>query len=157
MNYSLQHALVSLIWLTLLLFSCSYEKDEKTSSTLLEGTWELVAETKIENGDTTFTPASTGERMIKVINKTHFSFLRHDLNGGKDSTHLFVAGGGTYKLNGNTYTENLEFCNFREWENHSFLFTVSVRHDTLIQQGTEKLEGLNIDRIIIEKYKRVEQ
>ena len=122
----------------------------------LHGTWELLSETKIDQNDTTFTPAADNQRMIKIINESHFSFLRHDLQQGKDSTNAqFVAGGGSYTLKGNEYTEKLEFCNFREWENHSFSFNVEIRNDTLIQQGREKIEGLNIDRIIIEKYRRV--
>ena len=133
------------------------EAGEPDDSSFLQGTWELLSETKIENGDTTFTPASKDQRMIKIINETHFAFLRHDLNGGKDSTAMFVAGGGKYSLNGNAYHEELEYCNFREWENHNFDFHVSVETDTLTQQGSEKVEGAGIDRIIIEKYRRVSE
>jgi hypothetical protein len=122
----------------------------------IEGTWELLSETKIEKSDTTVTPAAKNQRMIKIINKTHFAFLRHDLNGGKDSTNaIYVAGGGTYDLKDGAYTEHLEFLNFREWENHDFHFTVKIQNDTLVQQGQEKIEGTDIDRYIIEKYARV--
>lgn len=122
----------------------------------IEGTWELLSETKIEKSDTTFTPAAKNQRMIKIINKTHFAFLRHDLNGGKDSTNaIYVAGGGTYDFKDGAYTEHLEFLNFREWENHDFHFTVKIQNDTLIQQGQEKVAGTDIDRYIIEKYARV--
>ena len=143
---------------SILLTGCEVRKkiDVKNDGIPLQGTWELLSETKIEQNDTTFTPAANNQRMIKIINESHFSFLRHDLKQGKDSTNAqFVAGGGSYTLNGNEYTEKLEFCNFREWENHSFTFDVQIQNDTLIQQGREKIEGLNIDRIIIEKYKRV--
>ncbi|MBT1704119.1 hypothetical protein [Chryseosolibacter indicus] len=155
MKTKLAHPLALTLIFSLTLISCSKNQEtDKEPSLSLEGTWELLSETKIEKGDTTFSPASANQRMIKIINKTHFSFLRHDLNAGKDSSALFVAGGGTYQLNGNTYTENLEFCNFREWENHTFTFTVNVVNDTLVQQGTEKVEGLDIERVIIEKYKK---
>jgi hypothetical protein len=122
----------------------------------LEGTWELISETKIEKDDTTYSAAGKDKRMIKIINKTHFSFLNHDLNQGKDSSALFVAGGGRYTLKDDQYTEHLDYCNFREWENHDFSFKVNIKNDTLTQRGTEKVEGLNIDRIIIEKYRRIE-
>jgi hypothetical protein len=122
----------------------------------IQGTWELLSETKIENGDTTFSEASKDQKMIKILNGTHFSFLRHDLVKGKDSTAaIFVAGGGQYDLKEDQYTEHLEYCNFREWENNDFQFTVTVKNDTLVQQGTEKVEGIGVDRIIIEKYVRV--
>lgn len=132
------------------------EAEVKPETLPIEGTWELLSETKIEKSDTTFTPAAKNQRMIKIINKTHFAFLRHDLNGGKDSTNaIYVAGGGTYDFKDGAYTEHLEFLNFREWENHDFHFTVKIQNDTLIQQGQEKVEGTDIDRYIIEKYIRV--
>jgi hypothetical protein len=143
--------------LTMVIFSCNVEvKNEKEATGALEGTWELLSETKIENGDTTFTPAASTQKMIKILNATHFSFVRHDLNHGKDSTTAsFVAGAGTYTLKDSSYSENLEYCNAREWEGHAFNFTVKVENDTLVQKGVERLENLGIDRIIIEKYARV--
>jgi hypothetical protein len=94
--------------------------------------------------------------MIKILNATHFSFVRHDLTQGKDSTTaMFVAGAGTYALNDSVYSEKLEYCSAREWEGHSFNFTVRVVNDTLVQKGVERIEELGIDRIIIEKYARV--
>jgi hypothetical protein len=146
----------------LLLLSCN-DKDKSTiegppeESIPLQGTWQLLSETRIENGDTVFTPSSMAQSMIKIINQTHFAFLRHDLKQGKDSLQVFVAGGGTYRLNGNQYRENLEYCNFREWENHSFDFSVSLERDTLTQTGRENVEGAGVDRIIIEKYARVQR
>jgi hypothetical protein len=150
----------SLVLTALLIITACNERNtigqNSPPNSQLVGTWQLVSETKIEKGDTTFSPAAATQRMIKIINPTHFSFLRHDLNAGKDSTNaLFVAGGGSYTLQDSLYRENLEFCNFREWENHSFDFVVNIAKDTLVQQGREKLEGQNIDRIIIEKYVRV--
>jgi hypothetical protein len=145
--------LFSCLILSIVFLSCQTGENDKND---LQGTWQLLSETKIERGDTTFTEASKDQRMIKIINDTHFAFLRHDLKQGKDSAAAtFVAGGGSYTLKDNVYTEELEFCNFREWENHAFTFNVEIKDDTLIQKGEEKLEGLNINRIIIEKYVRV--
>ena len=93
--------------------------------------------------------------MIKVINATHFAFLRHDLNSPKDSSNHFDAGGGSYTLNGNTYTEHLDYYSDHNWEGKTFNFTVSISHDTLVQKGMEKVENLGIDREIIERYVRV--
>lgn len=94
--------------------------------------------------------------MIKIINPTHFSFLNHDVNKGEGSTKFFVAGGGNYELKGNTYTEYLTFCNFREWEGHTFNFTVTFSGDTLVQRGIEELKELGVNREIIETYIKVE-
>ncbi|HMJ68377.1 MAG TPA: hypothetical protein VK508_05765 [Cyclobacteriaceae bacterium] len=134
----------------LLLISCT-----TPTPSSIEGTWELLSETKIEKGDTTFTEASKLIPMIKIINNSHFTFLRHDLQKGKDSTAMFSAGGGRYELKDGQYTEYLEYCSAREWENNTFHFTVSVDGDMLNQQGQEKVEGTDIDRVIIEKYRRV--
>jgi hypothetical protein len=117
----------------------------------------LVSATVVEKGDTTTTDYEGDHAMIKVINGTHFAFLNHDLNQGKDSTRLFSAGGGRYKLNGNQYTEFLEYCSDREWEGHQFQFTIKVSKDTLMQTGIEKVENIGIERQNTEKYVRVKQ
>lgn len=91
--------------------------------------------------------------MIKIINGTHFAFLKHSTQ--KDSALNFDAGGGRYTLIGNNYTEHLDFYNDRNWEDKAFNFTVTVKNDTLIQRGVEKVEKAGIDRIIIEKYVKV--
>lgn len=149
---------IAYILTAFIVLSCnekSGNKDSISSILPIQGTWELISETKIENSDTIFTPASKDQKMIKILNDSHFSFLRHDLNKGKDSTATFVAGGGSYSLKDNQYTEQLDYCNSREWEGNSFVFTVEIQNDTLIQSGREKIEGTGIDRIIIEKYFRV--
>ena len=135
--------------------SCT-EKPKAAATLHVTGTWQLLSETKITNTDTTFTASGKDQQMIKILNETHFSFLKHDLNKGKDSaTATFVAGGGRYTLKGNEYTEELDYCNAREWEGHRFAFTLLLQQDTLIQSGREKIEGTDIDRVIIEKYARV--
>lgn len=119
----------------------------------IKGTWRLVSGTQITKKDTVHTDYTKGQKMLKIINDTHFAFLRHDLSKGKD-TSIYDGGGGTYTLKGNQYTENLEYCSYRPWEGRTFHFTVSIKGDTLIQSGVEKLEDLGVDRFIIEKYVR---
>jgi hypothetical protein len=131
--------------------SCSNEKSG------VEGTWKLLSGTIIERGDTTTTDYTKDRSMIKVINATHFSFLNHDLNHGKDSTGFFSAGGGRYELKGDQYTEHLEYCNDRNWEGHDFNFKIEITNDTLVQTGVEKIESQGIERLNIEKYVRVKQ
>ena len=58
-------------------------------------------------------------------------------------------------MEGDQYTEYLEYCSAREWEGNTFQFKISVHGDTLIQQGVEKIENLGVERTNIEKYKRV--
>ena len=94
---------------------------------------------------------------IKILNDTHFAFLQHDLNKGKDSPAVFVAGGGTYSLKDSLYTEHLEYCSARNWEGNDFDFIISIHNDTLIQYGIEKVENAGVNRINIEKYTRVKK
>jgi hypothetical protein len=141
-----------------LLISCASNQAEKYIKTPMpiEGTWALISGTTIVKDDTTFTDYTKNQKMIKIINATHFSFLRHELNKGKDSA-IYSSGGGKYSLVDSQYTEHLEYCSDREWEGHIFQFTVSIKKDTLIQTGIEKLENLGVDRLIIEKYIRVKE
>lgn len=156
MNQASSRALLFFPVLLITLTSCNTKKELMEPNLPLEGTWELISDIRIENQDTTLTRADKNKRMIKIINQTHFAFLRHDLAQGKDSTTAeFVAGGGPYTLNGNTYIEQLEYCTARDWEKNTFQFTVEIHGDTLVQQGREKVEATGVDRIIIEQYKRV--
>lgn len=120
----------------------------------IKGTWRLITGVVIEKGDTVETNYTNHQSFIKIINDTHFAFLQHDLNGGKDSAAVFAAGGGTYTLKDSLYTEHLEYCNAREWEGNTFSFSVSLNNDTLIQQGIEKVESAGVNRVNIEKYIR---
>ena len=130
-------------------------KETPSTTTTIEGTWKLVTGILIEKNDSTITDYTTGKSFIKVLNNSHFSFTGHDLNNGKDSTAFYTSGAGTYELKDSTYTEHLEYCNDRGWEGNDFHFTVTIHNDTLVQQGTEKIDSLGIDRINIEKYVRV--
>jgi hypothetical protein len=121
----------------------------------LEGTWKLLSGTLIEKGDTTVTDYTKKVSFIKIINSSHFAFLQHDLNKGKDSTASFSAGGGAYTLKDSAYTEKLEYCTAREWEGNEFHFTISIQNDTLVQRGVEKVEAAGVERLNIEKYVRV--
>lgn len=147
-----------LILLTLVLSACdNRQQDTKplADASPIEGTWRLVTGTLVDQGDTTVTDYTQDLSMIKIINDSHFAFLNHDLNKGRDSTAMFVAGGGTYTLEGDQYTEQLEYCSAREWEGNSFHFTVTIEGDTLTQRGVEKIEDLGVERLNIEKYVRV--
>jgi len=120
------------------------------------GTWQLLSVKTIEGSDTTIDDFTNGIKGIKMFNKTHFSFFQHDLNQGSDSSALFVSGGGTYSLEGNTYTENLEYCNFRIYELNTFEFELMVKSDTLIQKGIEEVPEAGVDKYILETYIRTE-
>ncbi|NCI47876.1 lipocalin-like domain-containing protein [Sediminibacterium soli] len=145
-----------IFFLMLLLFFACNTRVVDTTQLPLQGTWKLLSGTLVEKGDTTVTDYTQDRSFIKIINATHFAFMQHDLAKGKDSaTAAFSAGGGAYTLKDSTYTEHLEYCNARDWEGHDFSFTVTIRGDTLIQRGVEKVEAAGVERLNIEKYLRV--
>ncbi len=119
------------------------------------GTWKLTSGSLTEKGNTTVTDYTKNISFIKIINESHFAFLQHDLNKGKDSAASFVAGGGSYTLKDSTYIENLEYCSARDWEGHQFTFTLELKGDSLIQKGREKIDSLGVDRLNVERYVRV--
>ncbi len=135
--------------------SCKEKPSADAVKKPIEGTWKLVRARIIEGEDTTFTDYTKGQELIKVINENHFAFLRHDLNQGKDSTAVFVAGGGPYKTEGNKYIEYLDYCNYRSWEGHKFEFEYNIKNDTLVTSGIEKVESLGVDRLNTEWLVRV--
>jgi hypothetical protein len=145
--------------IALALTSCLGKKDSNISkpANLVEGTWKLIKGTLIEKGDTTVTDYTKNVSFIKIINDTHFAFLQHDLKKGQDSDAVFVAGGGHYTLADSSYTEHLEYCSARNWEGNDFKFTITIKGDTLIQTGIEKVESEGINRVNTERYIRVKK
>ena len=144
--------LVSMVFM-----ACQSSVDTKpggATSLTMVGTWKLVSGTLVEKGDTTVTDYTQKLSFIKIINDSHFSFITHDLKGGKDSTASFSAGAGTYTLVGNTYTEHLEYCSDRNWEGNDFSFQVTMQGDTLVQTGVEKVAATGVDRLNTERYVR---
>lgn len=150
--------LLALCCLVLAISACqpATSTGESTSANSVNGTWRLVSNIIITKGDTVVAYPVEGKDdvMIKMFNGTHFSFFRHDTLQGKTPNPVYDTGAGTYTLVGNDYTEKLEYCNYREWENHDFKFTLTIKGDTLLQQGIEKIDSLNVDREIIETYVR---
>ena len=146
--------LLTLIALNVIFLSCTGTRKEAGVAVPLQGTWTLISGTTDEKGKITTTYYTKDQRMIKIINDTHFAFLKHALKPDSAGKNNFDAGGGTYTLSGDEYKENLEYYNDRNWEGKSFSFKVKIQNDTLIQTGVEKVEGAGIDRIITEKYLR---
>lgn len=147
---------ITSIFIIVSLISCTTATKQYTPKPI-EGSWQLITGTLIEKGDTVVTDYTKNISFIKIINDTHFAFLQHDLNKGKDSTAVFASGGGKYTVNDSLYTEYLEYCNAREWEGNDFKFSYVIKNDALIQKGLEKIESQGINRVNIEKYVRIKQ
>lgn len=140
---------ILMLFAVLSILSCS-SKDESKKDLDIQGTWQLLSATTIENGKSQTTDYSGNLKMIKTFNETHFSFLKHSLDA-KDSVS-FDAGGGTFVLDKDDYTEHLEYYKDKNWEGKTFKFKLAIHQDTLIQKGIEKVEKAGVDRVVIEKY-----
>ncbi len=150
---------IFLLLMCALVLSCVNRNPGETSSesdSPIYGTWQLLTVETIEGGEVSIDKYTEGIKGIKMFNESHFSFFQHDLSQGKDSMAVFVSGGGTYTLVDGIYTENLEYCNFREYEDNSFTFEVVVQGDTLLLRGEEVVEEAGVNKYIIETYVRVE-
>ncbi len=134
------------------------ETIQEQNSLPIEGTWQFLSGTTIKHNtnDTLIYDFTINQIGIKIINASHFSFLRHDLDKGEGKPSFFEAGGGSYSLEGDTYVENLEYCSARKWEGIRVEFTAAVQNDTLILTGIERNDSIGINQTITEKYLRVE-
>ena len=139
------------------LLSCDVKTKTDDQSIHLNGTWQLLTHTEITKGVSAVTDYTKGKKFLKIINDDHFAFITHNLDVQKDSSNHFDAGGGSYTLAGNKYTEHLDFYTDKNWEGKAFDFTVTIKNDTLTQQGLEKLEKEGIERTIIEKYVKLKE
>jgi hypothetical protein len=148
--------IIGFVVIVITVVSCS-DKTKNDETKPIIGTWKLITGTLIEKGDTVVTDYTKNTSFIKIINDTHFAFFQHDLGKGKDSIPVFSSGGGSYSLTDSTYTEHLEYCSARNWEGNDFTFTVTIKNDTLVQSGIEKVESAGVNRINIEKYVRVKK
>lgn len=123
----------------------------------LEGTWELVSG-KATWADTSETYPETDDwRMIKIISKKHFVFVNQDTSGEGSSGF----GGGTYSLEGDSYTEHIEFFAppYLDFIGKSFSFKSEVKGDQWIMSGTMPLKKMGLaenDMEIYEVYKRLD-
>ena len=131
----------------------------------LEGTWELV-DAKYTPADPTFSLSSY--RQIKILTNTHWVFLSQErsapkLTTGSDAELLaasktFSAGGGTYALQGDAYTEHVEFFITPNFVGASLKFKIKWEGDEWIQTGTLPLKALGLgdkDLELYERYRRI--
>jgi hypothetical protein len=91
----------------------------------LDGTWELVSGQQLPKG----------ARDIKIISGGHFIFVAYETEKGKP----LYTGGGTYTLNGSSYTEHIDFASDEisaGLVSKDQPFTVKVDADTFTQTGT---------------------
>jgi hypothetical protein len=129
----------------------------------LEGAWELIGATYAP-ADPTFSLTKT--RQIKILTKTHWAFLSQDRLPAKSASDAKLheaakslsAGAGTYKLDGDSYTEHIEFFAEPKFVGTSITFKIKWEGDEWIQTGTLPLKALGLsdhDVKLQERYRRI--
>jgi hypothetical protein len=114
------------LFFALIIYTSCQNTDVSNTSNPLEGVWkfesrELAAGTNIPNLDERYTQS------YKFISKTRFALVTQDT-----SQNLFWAKTGTYLINGNNYTENVEVSSSRKQLGTSFTVTFELKGDTWI-------------------------
>jgi hypothetical protein len=117
----------------------------------IEGSWQLIRET-LKVGDNKYvTFDGKNRQMIKIFNKSHFSFASIGKQRPKfDSYQLtddqkitaydnFSGSLGRYTINKDILIEKIEFSSFPNYEGISIPFNVNIDGNTLIQQGNYPL------------------
>jgi hypothetical protein len=134
-------SLVFAIVLAAVFLALSQTNGSHAKKSQLDGTWELGS------GQ----PLPKGARDIKIISGGHFIFVAYDTDRGKP----LYTGGGTYSLNGSSYTEHVDFAS-DEISGVGLVgkdqpFTVKVDGDRFTKTGT-----LSNGKGLSETWKRVD-
>jgi len=119
-------------------FAWSQANGGQAEKSQLDGTWELVAGQQLPKG----------AREIKIISLGHFIFAAYDTGKGE----LLGTGGGTYVLNGSSYSEHVDFGERISpgVVGKDQQFGVKIDGDTFVQAGT-----LSNGKRLSETWKRV--
>ena len=148
---------ILVILLLVLLSSCATEKRSP-----LEGVWELVsAEWTYPDTTRKITPADWSQ--IKIITKSHFVFAGQEPNrtkisgAGSDAELIsmaqeFFGGGGTYTLEGDTYTETMQYYSNPNYISVSLPWKIEIEGTQLIQSGTFPAKSIGLEEHDIELY-----
>ena len=106
------------------------------------GTWQLVS---TKYGDAKEFSDYPAERVrLKLITATHFTWLDYPAGSKKISS----AAGGPYSLDGDTYTETIEFVGegMESYLGKKQTFKIKVEGDKLSQSG-QLSDGLKIEEV----------
>lgn len=142
----------AMVLLLAVLISCTPQNTNP-----LEGVWKLES-ASYTTPDTTTTVSGEDWNQIKILTESHFAFLgqgtdREDFTeGGTDSELLaavqsFQAGGGTYTVDGDTYTEHIDYFLTPNVAGVSLEFNYEMDgEDRWIQTGTLPMSELGLQQ-----------
>lgn len=106
----------------------------------LLGSWEMVSGRWTFPDGTVRTADTTQLRSLKVLGPARFVFISSRGDG------TFVrAGGGSYTISSNTYSEHLDQASDGDMRNETYTFTWRVDGDTWYHNGEH--EGLRLEEV----------
>jgi hypothetical protein len=137
-------ALVAVTLITLLNTGATSNKKAGASKkpNQIMGTWQLSLY-KYGSGTTDFTEASPNAGRIKLITDTHFTWVHFD----KSTNIIHSSAGGTYSLEGNTYTESIDYgLAMDSYLGNKPVYNIKVEGDNLFLTG-ELVSGYKIEEV----------
>ena len=143
---------LTVIVLLLLGTNVAQAQDKKSS---IEGAWQLVNSRSMV-GDKIMSefPVNYTGSELKIWTKTHWTFVSRYK---QDSTFSDLYAGGTYKLDGNKYDENVVYHAYKPYVGKNINMLLEIKNDTLTQSYfLDKNGQLFKLGYTIEKYIRLE-
>ncbi len=126
----------------------------KTEKPKLNGTWKIVSEQIISNGESTFNIKNDKNSGLKTWSDKYFMFVSSTVVGSQISNTF---GGGTYKLSGNEYTENIQYHVAPNFRGISLKLNLEIKGDTVIQiYPCDNSFYYDKNNCVIQKYVRVD-
>lgn len=118
------------------------QQEPGTKSGSLLGTWELASYKYGDQKESADFPKN-GHR-VKMITETHWTWCEFETN----TKEIQVGAGGSYTLDGDTYTESIDFAmpGMMSYLGKKQVFTVRVEGDRLRQAGVLS-DGLKIEEV----------
>jgi hypothetical protein len=97
------------------------------------GAWEVYALTFTDADGTVRKIEISDPPGLKILSETHWAFVEQNAEGNAIPTS---GGGGTYTVDGTTYTERVEYHGARDYIGQSIPFDCNVEGDFWYQSGT---------------------
>jgi len=117
-------------------------QDGSKSSGSHLGTWEL-ASFRYGTNQPSFTDFPKTRHRIKLITETHYTWVEY----GDTTKKVTASAGGTYSLDGNTYTESKDFgLDMDTYLGQKHVYTIRVEGDKFFLSGSLS-DGLKIEEV----------
>ncbi|MGE0019521.1 MAG: hypothetical protein AB7S72_07635 [Draconibacterium sp.] len=138
----------------ILVFTAIFLLGFKTEKTKLNGTFKILSEEIVRNGESTITINNDKNNGLKTWSDKYFMFVNSSTIGTQVSSSF---GGGTYELSGNAYTENIEHHVSPNFRGITLKLHLEIKGDTVIQiYPCDDSFYYDKSNCVIQKYVRVD-